>query len=67
MLSNKVLNVVTECCRTEKEKITLQKKLKTTGVTVDHVVGIRALETEKELEELRKQNLVLENEVAHMR
>ncbi|NXE74896.1 CE290 protein, partial [Cochlearius cochlearius] len=53
--------------KTEKEKIALQKKLKTTGVTVDHVVGIRASETEKELEELRKRNLDLENEVAHMR
>ncbi|XP_071621844.1 centrosomal protein of 290 kDa isoform X1 [Heliangelus exortis] len=53
--------------RTEKEKISLQKKLKTTGVTVDHVVGLRALEIEKELEELRKRNLELENEVAHMR
>ncbi|XP_072208078.1 centrosomal protein of 290 kDa isoform X3 [Excalfactoria chinensis] len=53
--------------RTEKEKITLQKKLKNTGVTVDRVVGVRASETEKELEELRKRNLNLENEVAHMR
>ncbi|XP_030312204.1 centrosomal protein of 290 kDa [Calypte anna] len=53
--------------RTEKEKISLQKKLKTTGVTVDHVVGLRALEIEKELEELRKRNIELENEVAHMR
>ncbi|XP_009081161.1 PREDICTED: centrosomal protein of 290 kDa [Acanthisitta chloris] len=53
--------------KTEKEKIVLQKKLKTTGVTVDRVVGVRASETEKELEELRKRNLELENEVAHMR
>ncbi|XP_040518226.1 LOW QUALITY PROTEIN: centrosomal protein of 290 kDa isoform X1 [Gallus gallus] len=53
--------------KTEKEKITLQKKLKNTGVTVDRVVGVRASETEKELEELRKRNLNLENEVAHMR
>uniref|UniRef100_A0A8C3CGL7 Centrosomal protein 290 n=1 Tax=Cairina moschata TaxID=8855 RepID=A0A8C3CGL7_CAIMO len=53
--------------KAEKEKITLQKKLKTTGVTVDRVVEVRASETEKELEELRKRNLDLENEVAHMR
>ncbi|XP_010217467.1 PREDICTED: centrosomal protein of 290 kDa [Tinamus guttatus] len=53
--------------KAEKEKIILQKKLKTTGVTVDRVVGARASETEKELEELRKQNLDLENEIAHMR
>ncbi|XP_010022741.1 PREDICTED: centrosomal protein of 290 kDa, partial [Nestor notabilis] len=64
----KQLNTLKEIyTKTEKEKITLQKKLKTTGVTVDHVVGVRASETEKKLEELRKQNLDLENEVAHMR
>ncbi|KAM6321171.1 centrosomal protein of 290 kDa [Aegotheles albertisi] len=64
----KQLNILKEIyTKTEKEKIALQKKLKTTGVTVDHVVGVRASETEKELEELRKQNLDLENEVAHMR
>ncbi|NXM43484.1 CE290 protein, partial [Gymnorhina tibicen] len=53
--------------KTEKEKIALQKKLKTTGVTVDRVVGVRTTETEREVEELRKRNLELENEVAHMR
>ncbi|NXA50457.1 CE290 protein, partial [Nothocercus julius] len=53
--------------KAEKEKIILQKKLKTTAVSVDRVVGARASETEKELEELRKQNLALENEIAHLR
>ncbi|XP_009880919.1 PREDICTED: centrosomal protein of 290 kDa [Charadrius vociferus] len=64
----KQLNTLKEIySKTEKEKIALQKKLKTTGVTVDRVVGVRASETEKELEELRKRNIDLENEVAHMR
>ncbi|XP_061871976.1 centrosomal protein of 290 kDa isoform X4 [Colius striatus] len=64
----KQLNTLKEVySKTEKEKIALQKKLKTTGVTVDRVVGVRASETEKELEELRKRNLDLENEVAHIR
>ncbi|KFO83587.1 Centrosomal protein of 290 kDa, partial [Buceros rhinoceros silvestris] len=64
----KQLNTLKETyAKTEKERIALQKKLKTTGVTVDHVVGVRALETENELEELRRRNLDLENEVAHMR
>ncbi|NWW49799.1 CE290 protein, partial [Pedionomus torquatus] len=64
----KQLNTLKEIyTKTEKEKIALQKKLKSTGVTVDRVVGVRASETEKELEELRKRNLDLENEVAHMR
>ncbi|XP_041330178.1 centrosomal protein of 290 kDa isoform X2 [Pyrgilauda ruficollis] len=65
---SKQLNTLKEIyTKSEKEKIALQKKLKTTGVTVDRVVGIRAIETEKEVEELRKQNLELENEVAHLR
>ncbi|NXH84352.1 CE290 protein, partial [Edolisoma coerulescens] len=65
---SKQLNTLKEIyTKTEKEKIALQKKLKTTGVTVDRVVGIRATEAEKEVEELRKRNLELENEVAHMR
>ncbi|NWR61968.1 CE290 protein, partial [Bucorvus abyssinicus] len=64
----KQLNTLKETyAKTEKERLALQKKLKTAGVTVDHVVGVRALETENELEELRKRNLDLENEVAHMR
>ncbi|XP_062440904.1 centrosomal protein of 290 kDa isoform X2 [Rhea pennata] len=64
----KQFNTVKELyTKAEKEKITLQKKLRTTGVTVDRVVGVRASETEKELEELRKQNLDLENKIAHMR
>uniref|UniRef100_A0A8B9N3I4 Centrosomal protein 290 n=1 Tax=Accipiter nisus TaxID=211598 RepID=A0A8B9N3I4_9AVES len=64
----KQLNTLKEIyTKTEKEKISLHKKLKTTGVTVDRVVGVKASETEKELEELRKRNLDLENEVAYMR
>ncbi|KAF1540509.1 hypothetical protein FQV10_0000425, partial [Eudyptes schlegeli] len=64
----KQLNTLKEIyTKTEKEKIALQKKLKTTGVTVDYVIGVRASENVKELEELRKRNLDLENEVAHMR
>ncbi|XP_037741417.1 centrosomal protein of 290 kDa isoform X9 [Chelonia mydas] len=53
--------------KSDKEKIALQKKLKTSSITVDHVVGVRASESEKELEELRKRNINLENEIAHMR
>ncbi|CAM5081764.1 unnamed protein product [Natator depressus] len=53
--------------KSDKEKIALQKKLKTSSITVDHVVGVRASESEKELEELRKRNIDLQNEIAHMR
>ncbi|XP_063642026.1 centrosomal protein of 290 kDa isoform X8 [Pan troglodytes] len=53
--------------KADKEKLTLQRKLKTTGMTVDQVLGIRALESEKELEELKKRNLDLENDILYMR
>nr|XP_021531308.1 centrosomal protein of 290 kDa isoform X6 [Aotus nancymaae] len=53
--------------KADKEKLTLQKKLKTTGMTVDQVLGVRALESEKELEELKKRNLDLENDILYMR
>uniref|UniRef100_A0A8C8ZQV6 Centrosomal protein 290 n=1 Tax=Prolemur simus TaxID=1328070 RepID=A0A8C8ZQV6_PROSS len=53
--------------KSDKEKLTLQRKLKTTGMTVDQVMGVRALESEKELEELKKRNLDLENEILYMR
>uniref|UniRef100_A0A250Y8C4 Centrosomal protein of 290 kDa n=1 Tax=Castor canadensis TaxID=51338 RepID=A0A250Y8C4_CASCN len=53
--------------KADKEKITLQRKLKSTGMTVDQVLGVRALESEKELEELKKRNLDLENDILYMR
>ncbi|XP_066224762.1 centrosomal protein of 290 kDa isoform X1 [Saccopteryx leptura] len=53
--------------KVDKEKLTLQRKLRTTGVTVNQVMGVRALESEKELEELKKRNLDLENDMSYMR
>ncbi|KAM9673322.1 centrosomal protein of 290 kDa isoform 2-T3 [Trichechus inunguis] len=53
--------------KADKEKLTLQRKLKTTGITVDQVMGVRALESEKELEELKKRNLDLESDITYMR
>ncbi|XP_061061165.1 centrosomal protein of 290 kDa [Eubalaena glacialis] len=53
--------------KADKEKLTLQRKLKTAGMTVDHVMEVRALESEKELEELKKRNLDLENDISYMR
>ncbi|XP_060101141.1 centrosomal protein of 290 kDa [Heteronotia binoei] len=64
----KQLNTVKELfSKADKEKIVLQKKLKSSGVTVDHVMGVRASESERELEELQKQNTALENEITHLK
>ncbi|KAG8439537.1 hypothetical protein GDO86_005659 [Hymenochirus boettgeri] len=51
----------------EQEKIILQKKLKSRGVTVDQVVGVRTAESERDVEELRKRNQELENDIAYMK
>ncbi|KAH0616729.1 hypothetical protein JD844_028086 [Phrynosoma platyrhinos] len=53
--------------KADKEKLALQKKLKSCGVTVDQVVGARVSESERELEELRKRNVDLENEIVHLK
>ncbi|XP_069620487.1 centrosomal protein of 290 kDa isoform X1 [Ranitomeya imitator] len=53
--------------KADQEKIVLQKKLKSRGVTADQVVGVRAVESEKEIEELRKKNTELENEISYMK
>ncbi|XP_060633339.2 centrosomal protein of 290 kDa isoform X7 [Anolis sagrei] len=53
--------------KTDKEKLALQKKLKSCGVTVDQVVGVRVSESERELEELRKRNMDLEDEMVHLK
>nr|KAF6373221.1 centrosomal protein 290 [Pipistrellus kuhlii] len=64
----KQLNTVKDLfAKADKEKLTLQRKLKTTGMTVNQIMGVQALESEKELEELKKRNLDLENEISYMR
>ncbi|KAG7329538.1 hypothetical protein KOW79_007712 [Hemibagrus wyckioides] len=50
--------------RLEQEKLNLQRKLKSRGVTVDQVVGTRAtIEADKEIEELKKRNRDLEQQI----
>uniref|UniRef100_A0A8C5QQ97 Centrosomal protein 290 n=1 Tax=Leptobrachium leishanense TaxID=445787 RepID=A0A8C5QQ97_9ANUR len=53
--------------KAEQEKILLQKRLKSRGVTADQVVGARTAESEKEVEELRRKNCELENEISHLK
>ncbi|XP_023204567.1 centrosomal protein of 290 kDa isoform X2 [Xiphophorus maculatus] len=49
--------------RLEQEKAALQKKLKARGVTVDQVVGVRANDMERQIEELKKKNSELETQI----
>ncbi|XP_054889795.1 centrosomal protein of 290 kDa isoform X4 [Poeciliopsis prolifica] len=49
--------------RLEQEKTALQKKLKARGVTADQVVGVRANDMERQIEELKKKNSELETQI----
>ncbi|KAM4734681.1 centrosomal protein of 290 kDa isoform 3-T3 [Anableps anableps] len=49
--------------RLEQEKAALQKKVKARGVTADQVVGARASDMEREIEELKKKNSELETQI----
>ncbi|XP_068132939.1 centrosomal protein of 290 kDa isoform X4 [Hyperolius riggenbachi] len=53
--------------KADQEKLVLQKKLKSRGVTVDQVVGARTVESDRHIEELRKKNIELENEISYMK
>uniref|UniRef100_A0A4W3HZB7 Centrosomal protein 290 n=1 Tax=Callorhinchus milii TaxID=7868 RepID=A0A4W3HZB7_CALMI len=53
--------------KVEQEKVTLQKKLKARGVTVDQVIGIRSMESNKEIEDLKRKNSDLEDQIVAMR
>lgn len=49
--------------RLEHEKVALQKKLKGRGVTADQVVGVRTVESEKEVGELKRIKSELEQQI----
>ncbi|KAJ8002717.1 hypothetical protein DPEC_G00161840 [Dallia pectoralis] len=49
--------------RLEQEKTGLQRKVKARGVTADQVVALRTQESEKEMEELRRRNTELEQQI----
>uniref|UniRef100_A0A3B3WLI2 Centrosomal protein of 290kDa coiled-coil region domain-containing protein n=1 Tax=Poecilia mexicana TaxID=48701 RepID=A0A3B3WLI2_9TELE len=49
--------------RLEQEKAALQKKLKARGVTADQVVGVRANDMERQIQELKKKNSELETQI----
>ncbi|XP_055047695.2 centrosomal protein of 290 kDa isoform X3 [Misgurnus anguillicaudatus] len=53
--------------RLEQEKLNLQKKLKMKGVTADQVVGVRTLETDREIEGLKRRNDELEEQIRMIR
>ncbi|KAM4619168.1 centrosomal protein of 290 kDa [Polymixia lowei] len=49
--------------RVEQEKVALQRRLRSRGVTADQVVEVQAAETEKEMDELRRRNAELQTQI----
>ncbi|KAA0724451.1 Centrosomal protein of 290 kDa [Triplophysa tibetana] len=66
-LSKQLTTIKELYSRLEQEKLTLQKKLKTKGVTADQVVGARTLEADREIEELKRRNSELEQQIKMIR
>ncbi|XP_073688037.1 centrosomal protein of 290 kDa [Garra rufa] len=62
-LSKQLATIKELYSRLEQEKLGLQKKLKGRGVTADQVVGVRTLEADREIEELQRRNVELEQQI----
>ncbi|KAA0705140.1 Centrosomal protein of 290 kDa [Triplophysa tibetana] len=66
-LSKQLTTIKELYSRLEQEKLSLQKKIKTKGVTADQVVGARTLEADREIEELKRRNSELEQQIKMIR
>ncbi|XP_038636327.1 centrosomal protein of 290 kDa isoform X11 [Scyliorhinus canicula] len=53
--------------KADQERAFLQKKLKARGITADHVIGVRTMECDREMEDLRRKNTELQDQIASMR
>uniref|UniRef100_UPI00398F8544 centrosomal protein of 290 kDa isoform X4 n=1 Tax=Pristiophorus japonicus TaxID=55135 RepID=UPI00398F8544 len=53
--------------KADQERACLQKKLKARGITVDQVIGVRTMESDREIEDLRRKNTELQDQIASMR
>ncbi|XP_078075740.1 centrosomal protein of 290 kDa isoform X3 [Mustelus asterias] len=53
--------------KADQERAFLQKKLKARGITADQVIGVRTMEVDREIEDLRRKNAELQDQIASMR
>ncbi|XP_048463896.1 centrosomal protein of 290 kDa [Rhincodon typus] len=53
--------------KADQEKAILQKKLKARGITADQVIGVRTMECDREIEDLRRKNTDLQDQIVRMR
>ncbi|XP_051886600.1 centrosomal protein of 290 kDa isoform X2 [Pristis pectinata] len=53
--------------KVDQEKGCLQRKLKARGITVDQVIGVRTMECDREIEDLRRKNMELQDQMESLR
>ncbi|XP_043564830.1 centrosomal protein of 290 kDa [Chiloscyllium plagiosum] len=53
--------------KADQEKAILQKKLKARGITADQVIGVRSMECDREIEDLRRKNTEFQDQIVRMR
>ncbi|XP_041072156.1 centrosomal protein of 290 kDa isoform X2 [Carcharodon carcharias] len=53
--------------KVDQERAFLQKKLKARGITADQVIGVRTMECDREIEDLKRKNTELQDQIASMR
>ncbi|XP_072407908.1 centrosomal protein of 290 kDa isoform X2 [Chiloscyllium punctatum] len=53
--------------KADQEKAILQKKLKARGITADQVIGVRSMECDREIEDLKRKNTEFQDQIVRMR
>ncbi|XP_069760408.1 centrosomal protein of 290 kDa isoform X1 [Narcine bancroftii] len=53
--------------KVDQEKAYLQRKLRARGITVDQVIGVRTMECDREIEDLKRKNAELQDQIGNMR
>ncbi|XP_067906371.1 centrosomal protein of 290 kDa isoform X2 [Heterodontus francisci] len=53
--------------KADQERAFLQKKLKARGITADQVIGVRTMECDREIDDLRRKNTELQDQIVSMR
>ncbi|XP_062914429.1 centrosomal protein of 290 kDa isoform X2 [Mobula hypostoma] len=66
-LTKQITTVKELYAKVDHEKTCLQRKLKARGITVDQVVGVRTMESDREIEDLRRKNVELQDQMENLR
>ncbi|XP_078273319.1 centrosomal protein of 290 kDa isoform X2 [Rhinoraja longicauda] len=67
VLTKQVTTLKELYAKVDQEKVYLQRKLKARGITADQVIGVRTMDCNREIEDLRRKNMELQDQMASMR